>query len=42
MRPWLKMALIVLGLCAGWMVIGLLTVDDDDEFNKVITAYKAR
>ncbi len=42
MRPWLKMALIVLGLCAGWMVIGLLTVDDDDEFHQVITAYKAR
>jgi hypothetical protein len=36
------MALIVLGLCAGWMVIGLLTVDDDDEFHQVITAYKAR
>jgi hypothetical protein len=42
MRPWLKMALMVLGLCAGWMVVGLLTVDDDDEFRQVISAYKPR
>ncbi|WLA83437.1 hypothetical protein [Bradyrhizobium elkanii] len=41
MRPWLKMTLMVLGLCAGWMVIGLVTVDDDDEFAQIITAYKS-
>jgi hypothetical protein len=35
------MTLMVLGLCAGWMVIGLVTVDDDDEFAQIITAYKS-
>lgn len=31
MGQWLKVALIVFGVCAGWMVIGYLIFDADDD-----------
>lgn len=39
MRRWLKTALIIFGMCAGWMAIGYLTTDDD-EIVKIVAAQK--
>ena len=41
MRQWLKAALVIFGLCAGWMVFGYLTFDaDDDDVVQTIAALK--
>lgn len=39
MSHWLKTALIIFGMCAGWMAFGYLTTDDD-EIVRIITAQK--
>ncbi|WP_223967272.1 hypothetical protein ACE103_22545 [Bradyrhizobium sp. ma5] len=41
MGQWLKAALVIFGLCAGWMVIGYLAFDaDDDDVVQTIVAHK--
>ena len=42
MGQWLKVALIVFGVCAGWMVVGYLIFDaDDDDVVQTTMAHKS-
>ena len=41
MGQWLKAALVIFGVCAGWMVIGYLAFDaDDDDVVQITVAHK--